>query len=273
MPSSALHATTEPPMRIFTPAEEELPNQLIPREIHMMWLPSLGEAPPAIVDNPELWTIMNPEYTVTVWEKEAVDEFVGDEFPKLVDLWRKLSKTVMQADLARLLIMYKLGGVYLDMDLIPSTPLERFFDDPYIYNKLIKLTSILPEEPSKDGCDKRKVRTFLSKEHCMIDSSGVGVANGVILTEPGAGWIMEFVELQKRAYKGYVLDYVGTWALTRFVRSRVSELRDAGVVLLPPHYFLWEGRAVPGPAQDYTVSVHPAVNSWGDPTREHWWIV
>jgi hypothetical protein len=238
-----------------------------------MWLPEVSEAPEDRKDNPAKWLDLNPGYELIVWGTSEIRELIGDVYPSYLKIWDELDSPVKKSDLSRLLILHAFGGVYFDIDLIPVSSLDNFFEDEFVYNKYLKLTRRLPETPSIDKVDKRKYRVILSREHCAIDNIGVGVANGIIMAESDVDWIIEFVELQKNAFKGLVLDYVGTWAFTRFIRSRVSQLRSTPTLILPPHYLLWEQRFFNCPPPDYCISIHPAQNSWGDHTRSDWWRI
>lgn len=246
---------------------------MIPKKLHFLWLPSIEQAPVDQRGNPDKWAELNPDYSVHVWEHDEIRQLVSDKYRSFLDIWDSLEKPVKKADLSRLFIIHNEGGCYFDMDLIPLSPLKSFFEDPWIYNQYHKFQPVLPDYPSKDKINKNEFRCFLTREYQPIDNTGVGIANGVILCEKGMDWILEFLEQQKYCYKGLVLDYVGTWALTRFIRSRVDKLKSVKVKTLPPHYFLWEKRFFKCDPPNYTVCLHPAKNSWGDHSRSDWFRV
>lgn len=236
-----------------------------------MWLPSLEQAPKEQAENPVRWKELNPEYEIQLWEYDSCRELIERLYPEFLVVWEELTKPIMQADLARLLIIHSEGGGYLDMDLVPLTPLKLFWDDSWTYNKLLANSDKLPEVPSKDKQDKNAFKTILSREHCRIDAIGVGIANGVIFSEPGVEWIMDFCIKQKFASKGKVLDFVGTWALTRYLRSRLDDEFKKHTNIFPPHYFLWETKLFRCPPAPYTIAIHPEGNSWGDHSKKDWW--
>ena len=80
---------------------------------------------------------------------------------------------------------------------------------------------------------------------------------------------MSFMETQAASHYGKALDFVGTWALTRFVRAKIKDLRGS-LLILPPHYFLSDPKKE---FPSYCVSLHPGENSWGDKTKKRWWDV
>lgn len=179
---------------------------------------------------------------------------------------------VKQADLARLFVSHHVGGFYLDMDLQPLRPLDEWLDDGCVYNRFMQ-GSEFPDVPSEHHCDLRSFTTILSKEHRPIDKHGVGVANGIIGVAPGENWILEFIEEQKFAFRGKVLDYVGTWALTRFIRKRHKKMVEAGQIqLMPSHYFLWETKD--RDPLSYSICTHdPMGTSWYDPQERGGWKI
>jgi hypothetical protein len=235
-----------------------------------MWLPALEQAPANVKANPAKWASLNPDWRLHVWTYEALRNLIGDVYPGLLPIWESLDKPVKQADLARLLVIHAVGGAYLDMDLVPLSPIDNMLNSGVIYNRKLPRRPILPDKPSEDAVDYWKYKTIMSKQFCAKDEVGLVVANGSILSESGADWIMEFVEQQKHLHNGFVLDFVGTLALTRFIKSRLGQLQT-DLLLLPPHYFLWEEKFLTCAPPDYTISIHPGENTWGDHAKHDWW--
>ena len=67
---------------------------------------------------------MNPEWEYRLWSDKDNDLFVKTEFPAFYDIFNGFSKNIMRADVIRYLIMYKLGGVYLDLDYEMLQPFD-----------------------------------------------------------------------------------------------------------------------------------------------------
>lgn len=256
---------------------------MIPKIIHFFWHQGESLLPDKNYEVVQAWREMNPGYSVVVHDNKSVSQLIRSRYPKFRDLYMSLDSDMepdenkarylrqKQCDLARLFIIHQNGGIYLDCDLVPKSSLDEFFRDPWIYNRYLRGSKI-PDFPSKCSANKDAVDCILSSEHCAIDHVGRGVANGVILAKPGQDWILEFIEEQRGCSGGLVLDFVGTWAFTRFVRARVKNF-SGKVMLLPPHYFLFEPKSFSYPTPPYCISEHPAENTWGDPSKEAWWMV
>jgi mannosyltransferase OCH1-like enzyme len=70
---------------------------------------------------------LNPEYKYTLITQESeMDDFVNNFFPgEIADCYNKLNIIVAKVDFWRYLVLYKYGGVYLDMDSSIEKPLDE----------------------------------------------------------------------------------------------------------------------------------------------------
>ncbi len=67
----------------------------------------------------------NPEYAYYFYDDNAIEEFFETEFPKeYLDNYRRLTIGAAKADFFRYAILYKKGGVYLDIDSGLNKPLR-----------------------------------------------------------------------------------------------------------------------------------------------------
>ena len=73
---------------------------------------------------------MNPEYSHKIYTDEEIDEFVNTHFPgRIANSYNKLNIIVAKVDFWRYLILYKYGGIYLDMDSGIEKPLNELIKD------------------------------------------------------------------------------------------------------------------------------------------------
>ena len=56
------------------------------------------------------------EYQHVFWDDAKIDEFIENEFPDYITYYYSLPFHIMQLDFARYCIIYKYGGIYVDMD-------------------------------------------------------------------------------------------------------------------------------------------------------------
>lgn len=68
----------------------------------------------------------NPEYTYEYYNDNQCIKFISEYFSQLeVDAFIKLKPGAFKADFFRYCYLYKNGGVYIDLDLIPNVPLNK----------------------------------------------------------------------------------------------------------------------------------------------------
>jgi len=85
---------------------------------------------PAIQKKINCYKTMNPEYTYHFYTDEDMDIFVNEHFKgEIADCYNKLNIIVTKVDFWRYLVLYKYGGVYLDMDSSIEYPLSELIKD------------------------------------------------------------------------------------------------------------------------------------------------
>jgi mannosyltransferase OCH1-like enzyme len=67
---------------------------------------------------------LHPDWTYKLWTDEDNLAFVTAEFPDFLDIYVKLPSNIMRADVIRYLLLYRLGGVYMDLDYEMLKPFD-----------------------------------------------------------------------------------------------------------------------------------------------------
>lgn len=75
------------------------------------------------VANLNTWKRLNPAWGVKVWSKQDIKALWKSSFNEYIDVW-KLARPIQRADLARLMIVIKFGGLYADLDTAPTKPID-----------------------------------------------------------------------------------------------------------------------------------------------------
>lgn len=108
--------------------------QEIPRIIHFIWLNFKERNRDCIVPDKVAriylsWAQMNPNFTITLWNDSMALKFVQDNFSsdiyKCYTTWKS---PIYQVDMLKILILFKIGGFYIDSDADPMGPLEPLVD-------------------------------------------------------------------------------------------------------------------------------------------------
>jgi len=73
---------------------------------------------------------MNPEYKHKIYTDAEIDAFVNENYPgEIANAYNRLNIIVAKVDFWRYLILYKYGGIYLDMDSAILRPLDELIQD------------------------------------------------------------------------------------------------------------------------------------------------
>lgn len=87
-----------------------------------------------------IWKIkkLNPDYSYHLYDDDDIDKFLQEEFPpQYFEAYKRLTIGAAKADFFRYAILYKKGGVYLDIDSSMSKPLKALIkpDDVAILSR------------------------------------------------------------------------------------------------------------------------------------------
>ncbi len=114
-----------------------------------MPIPKLLHQTAKTADIPERWKAfqsrvreLHPDWTYRLWTDDDNRELVRRECPDLFDLFQKLPKNIMRADVIRYVLMYRLGGLYMDLDYEMLKPFD-----------LLQYDLVLPLEPHTYYCN------------------------------------------------------------------------------------------------------------------------
>jgi mannosyltransferase OCH1-like enzyme len=126
---------------------KETYNSIIPKQVYMCWYTL--DLPPKMLENYNYMKQINPELTFNLYDDEMCRDFIKTNFEQDVLIaFDKLIPGAYKADLWRYCVLYKLGGIYLDIKyrcvnnfkLIALTEQEYFVrdrDNIAVYNALI----------------------------------------------------------------------------------------------------------------------------------------
>lgn len=95
---------------------------MIPKILHRMWLDkSLSNnltAPKQYDKFVSTFNIRNPDFKILFWNMERINNLfdIYPEIQKYKLLWNKLQYHIQKCDVARYIILYLYGGVYVDLD-------------------------------------------------------------------------------------------------------------------------------------------------------------
>ena len=101
----------------------------IPKRIHQIFLGKpADQLPDAMKENVQYICRINPDWEYHLWSEEDIDSFILGHYNKeILSYFRMISPDyrAAQADFLRYLIVYSLGGVYLDIKSSMERPLDE----------------------------------------------------------------------------------------------------------------------------------------------------
>lgn len=112
--------------KFLAPRDEMGYDQKVPRIIWQTMKTNL--VPVIMYDYASSWIELNPDYEYRLHDDNDVIAFIKNDFPDYLEAYNKIKYGASKADLWRYLIMYKYGGVYVDMDCRCIKPLRQWID-------------------------------------------------------------------------------------------------------------------------------------------------
>lgn len=174
---------------------------LIPRTIYQTW--KSKDMPPEIKNVVDQLKKDNPEFTYLLFDDDDMRNFISENFDKeVVEAYDKLIPGAYRADLWRYCVLYKNGGVYMDIKI---KPINGF--------KFKKLTDTGKEYFTKD-----------------LDYSGSGIYNGLIICKANNPILKKAIDdvvknVQNKFYGNSMLEPTGPQLMKKyFTEDEVKEL-------------------------------------------------
>jgi len=95
----------------------------IPKKIYQVWMN--GSIPSLVEINIRK---LNPNYEYFFFNEERCKQFFKDNFKDKLDVFNKINNPAHKCDLFRYCMLYKYGGVYIDIDLLVSDKLNNIIE-------------------------------------------------------------------------------------------------------------------------------------------------
>lgn len=143
---------------------------MIPLLIHQIWIQGADKLPAHLLAEVQHCRKVNSNFKHHVWSEAEILPLLASVNPRYVQMYQGYEKYAQKADLARYVILYVHGGIYLDTDMVchknltPFTRHDVFFTAPPLY-KIVKsiqncIIGIEPKHPLMavilDLCSQRQ---------------------------------------------------------------------------------------------------------------------
>ena len=98
----------------------------IPYITHLTWKST--ELPTEWQPSYDNWLRLHPEWTVILWTDEQLHALVSQHYPASLATYESLPYPIMRVDFARLFLLHRYGGVYIDLDIAPKCSFSPLVD-------------------------------------------------------------------------------------------------------------------------------------------------
>ncbi len=106
--------------------EKEHASSEIPKIIWMYWNTPISSAPDVVRMSVESWTKLNPDYEVRLLNDENITEELGFDFNAVFQLCLVKLTLAMKADILRLYLLSRFGGIWADTTTFCLQPLSHW---------------------------------------------------------------------------------------------------------------------------------------------------
>ena len=113
---------------------------MIPKIIHQTWKTEI--IPDNWKSSVESCKNIHSNYNYMLWSHKLMVEFVKNEYPDFYNTYNSYKYDIQRCDAFRYLILYKFGGIYLDLDTICKKPLEQLLEHDIVFTKSANTPSI-----------------------------------------------------------------------------------------------------------------------------------
>jgi mannosyltransferase OCH1-like enzyme len=94
----------------------------IPKIIHQIY--ENKDVPEYLLKIAETWKVYHPGWDYRFWDKHTIEQFLESVYPEYISRYRAFPFDVQRWDAIRYLILYHIGGLYVDMDYECIEPLD-----------------------------------------------------------------------------------------------------------------------------------------------------
>lgn len=95
---------------------------VIPANIWQTW--KTKRVPDEWIDSPASIAAYCPAWDYTLTTDDDNRAFVAEHYPRYLYLYNSFDREICRADMVRYLLLHRYGGVYLDLDMALTTPLD-----------------------------------------------------------------------------------------------------------------------------------------------------
>lgn len=146
----------------------------IPKIIHQIWFQGKTSIPKHLQEYEITWKQNNPNFEHLFWDEKSINQLIDEiNVDWIKETYNSFPLMIQKIDFAKYIILYYIGGVYVDMDMKSIKPLDTLLELPSMKDKKVILSNLT--------YDFSQRIIFLMSGHINVKNL---VNNGVIICEP-----------------------------------------------------------------------------------------
>jgi mannosyltransferase OCH1-like enzyme len=106
---------------------------MIPKIIHQTW--KTNKIPDNWKKAVDSCKTEHGDYKYILWTDATMKEFMKNEYPSYYDLYKNYKYNIQRCDVFRYFVLYKYGGIYLDMDILCKKKLDTYLKYNIVLSK------------------------------------------------------------------------------------------------------------------------------------------
>ena len=101
----------------------------IPHIIHQIWSNQYEELPEIFQELGMTWKTYHPDWKYILWDNNKMDLFIHSYYPEYEKRYNNFYFNIQRWDVIRYLILYQMGGIYVDFDYECISPIEEILKE------------------------------------------------------------------------------------------------------------------------------------------------
>lgn len=195
---------------------------VIPKMIHQIWSGVDEPLPEHFSKMSETWKYDYPDWEYIFWDADKMNSFLLEYYPQYWEAYNNFQFNVQRWDVIRYLILYKIGGMYVDFDYESLKPMDKL---------LMNKQCCFSQEP---------------KYHCHIANRRFIFNNSLMASVPSHIFMRKIIDkvfskeiweqsLSSGTNKDFVFETTGQWMLMDLYENLSKEQKD-DIYLIPASY-------------------------------------
>jgi mannosyltransferase OCH1-like enzyme len=224
---------------------------MIPKIIHQIWMQGENNIPKKFYNNIKIIKDMHPNWKYLLWDEIKILNMIKND-SDLLNTYYKFVHLHQKIDFAKYIMLYKYGGVYLDMDSYTQKPIDTLLEKYKNYDLILS-----------------KIDLDSIYESYFICGSNWCMNNGIILSLPKSIVLEKVIEeIIKNPICGIggkffcIQNTTGPSKFTKIIKKYMKEHPDINDVIILEAEYLEPCKLNKCNITENTYTVHSHEGSW-----------